>query len=187
MPPERRSPRSRSGPRATRSSPPINDSRTSPSCYSGGSYSTNGGATWTTLNTRPFCSGHGTGYGDPVVYYDIEHSKWVAIFLASGCGGQGMGVWFSTDGITWTVGPCAHSGAGDDRESGWVDNNPASPYYGDQYVSWNNFAIGGGALYVAKSTDGGLTWGAPVQLNPGFIRDVQITTGPNGYVYVGRR
>ena len=95
-----------------------------------------------------------------------------------------MGVWFSTDGITWTVGPCAHSGGGDDRESGWVDNNPASPYYGDQYISWNNFSIGGGALYVTKSTDGGLTWGAPVQLNPGFIRDVQITTGPNGNVYV---
>ena len=161
-----------------------NDSRTSPSCYSGGSYSTNGGANWTNLNARPFCAGHGTSYGDPVVYYDIEHSKWVAIFLASGCGGQGIGVWFSTDGITWTVGPCAHSGGSDDRESGWVDNNPASPFYGDQYVSWNNFAIGGGALYVIKSTDGGLTWGAPVQLNAAFIRNVQITTGPNGYVYV---
>ena len=162
----------------------FNDSRTSPSCYSGGSYSTNGGATWTNLNSRPFCSGHGTSYGDPVIYYDIEHSKWVAIFLAAGCGGQGIGVWFSADGITWTVGPCAHSGSGDDRESGWVDNNPASPYYGDQYVSWNNFNVGGGALYVVKSTDGGLTWGAPVQLNAGFIRDVQITTGPNGNVYV---
>ncbi|HZN11920.1 MAG TPA: hypothetical protein VFC61_09590, partial [Blastocatellia bacterium] len=46
-----------------------NDSRTAPSCYSGGSYSTNGGATWTRLATNPFCSGHGTGYGDPVVYY----------------------------------------------------------------------------------------------------------------------
>ena len=161
-----------------------NDSRTAPSCYSGGSYSTNGGATWTNLNARPFCTGHGTGYGDPVVYYDIEHSKWVATFLASGCGGQGIGVWFSTDGITWTVGPCAHSGGSDDRQSGWVDNNPASPFYGDQYVSWNNFAVGGGALYVAKSTDGGLTWGAPVQLNAAFIRNVQITTGPNGYVYL---
>ena len=51
-------------------------------------------------------------------------------------------------------------------------------------MSWNNFAVGGGALYVTKSTDGGLTWGAPVQLNAAFIRDVQITTGPNGYVYV---
>ena len=34
----------------------FNDTRTSPACYSGGSYSTNGGATWTNLNSRPFCS-----------------------------------------------------------------------------------------------------------------------------------
>ena len=167
-----------------------NDSRTSPSCYSGGSYSLNGGATWTPLNSRPFCSrtgspgGSGLIYGDPVVYYDVEHTKWVATFLTSGCGSQGIGTWFSTNGVNWTVGPCAHSGSSDDRQSGWVDNNPASPHFGNQYTSWNNFAIGGGALYVARSTDGGLTWGAPVQLNPGFIRDVQITTGPNGYVYV---
>src|SRR5262245_64793992 len=40
-----------------------NDSRTAPSCYSGGSYSTNGGSTLTNLNSRPFCTGHGTGIG----------------------------------------------------------------------------------------------------------------------------
>ena len=44
-----------------------NDSRTAPSCYSGGSYSQNGGATWTNLNSRPFCTGHGTGFGDPTI------------------------------------------------------------------------------------------------------------------------
>ena len=96
----------------------FNDSRTAPSCYSGGSYSLDNGATWLNLNTRPFCSGHGTGYGDPVSFYDQVHAKWVAVFLASGCGGQGMGVWFSTNSVTWTTGPCAHSGGGDDRESG---------------------------------------------------------------------
>ena len=168
----------------------FNDTRTSPACYSGGAYSTNGGATFTNLNSRPFCSrtgspgGEGLIYGDPVVYYDVEHSKWVATFLTSGCGAQGIGTWFSNDGITWTVGPCAHSGGGDDRQSGWVDNSPSSPHFGNQYTSWNNFSVGGGALFVARSTDGGLTWGAPVQLNAGFIRDVQITTGPNGYVYL---
>ena len=105
----------------------FNDSRTAPSCYSGGSYSTNGGATWTHLNTRPFCTGHGTGYGDPVVYYDIEHSKWVAIFLASGCGGQGIGVWFSTDGITWTAGPCAHTGGSRRPRVGLGRQQPGQP------------------------------------------------------------
>ena len=126
----------------------MNDSRTAPSCYSGGSYSIDNGVTFIPLNTRPFCSGHGTGYGDPVVVYDQAHAKWIAVFLASGCGGQGMGVWSSVDGITWTTGSCAHNGGSDDRESGYVDNNPSSPFYGRMYLSWNNFAIGGGALQV---------------------------------------
>src|SRR6266545_3946716 len=37
-----------------------NDSRTAPSNYSGGSYSTDGGATFTRLNPNPFSTGHGT-------------------------------------------------------------------------------------------------------------------------------
>ena len=87
-----------------------NDSRTAPNCYSGGSYSNDNGTTYNVLTSRPFCTGHGTGYGDPVVVYDQAHSKWIAVFLASGCGGQGIGVWRSDDGIAWTAGPCAHNG-----------------------------------------------------------------------------
>ncbi|TML11736.1 MAG: exo-alpha-sialidase [Actinobacteria bacterium] len=161
-----------------------NDSRTAPTCYQGGSYSTNGGTTWTDLNARPFCTGHGTGFGDPVVVYDVLHSKWIAVFLASGCGGQGLGVWTSTDGITWPAGPCAHSGTSDDRESGWVDNNPSSPFYGRAYISFNNFSVGGGALQVIWSNDGGSTWTAPVTVVGSFIRDVQVTVGPDGKVFI---
>ena len=40
-----------------------------------------------------------------VVVYDQAHAKWIAVFLASGCGGQGMGVWTSADGITWSSVP----------------------------------------------------------------------------------
>ena len=45
------------------------------------------------------------------------------------------------------------------------------------YELYNDFNVGGGALYVTRSTDGGLTWLAPVQVANGtpFIRDVQIT------------
>src|SRR2546430_3851607 len=55
----------------------------------------------------------------------------------------------------------------------WVDNNPASPFYGRMYISYNDFSVGGGALYVTYS-DNGTAW-TPVQLNPSFIRDIQIT------------
>ena len=116
--------------------------------------------------------------------YDAMHSKWIAVFLASGCGGQGLGVWTSNDGVTWGTGPCAHSGGSDDRESSWVDNNPSSPFYGRAYISWNNFAVGGGAVQVVWSNDGGATWTAPVTVVGSFFRDVQMTIGPDGHVFV---
>src|SRR5437867_123463 len=126
-----------------------NDSRTASGNYSGGSFSTDGGTTFTRLTPSPFASGHGTNYGDPVTLYNKPTSTFFGIFIATGCGGFCLGSWKSTDGgQTWSVGACVHSGSSDDRESGWADNNPASPFYGRMYVSWNNFAVGGGALQV---------------------------------------
>src|SRR5438552_3087500 len=159
-----------------------NDSRTAPSCYSGISYSTDNGATWHASSA--LCSGHGTNFGDPIVVYNPRLGMWFAGDLASGCGGQGIGLWTSPNGVTWSVGACAHNGTFDDRESTWVDNNPSSPFYGRMYISYNDLTIGGGALYVVYS-DNGTTW-TPVQLNPSFIRDVQITGDlqSSGRVYV---
>src|SRR5437016_4050695 len=159
-----------------------NDSRTSGGCYAGLSYSTDNGATWHA--SQPLCSGHGTNYGDPIVVYNARLDMWFAGDLATGCGGQGIGMWTSTNGVTWATGACAHNGGSDDRESMWVDNNPASPFYGRMYISYNDFNIGGGALYVVYS-DNGTTWSA-VQLNPGFIRDIQVTGDlqGSGRVYV---
>jgi hypothetical protein len=164
-----------------------NDSRTAGSCYAGGSFSTDGGATFTRLTPSPFCSGHGTNFGDPVTLYNKPTGTFFAIFLATGCGGQGIGAWKSTDGgVTWSVGPCIHNGSSDDRESGWSDNNQASPFFGRMYVSWNDFALGGN-LKVRFSSDNGNTWNER-QLAPAspFIRDVQITgdLSGNGTIYV---
>ncbi|MGB8340719.1 MAG: sialidase family protein [Chthoniobacterales bacterium] len=157
-----------------------NDSRTASANYSGASYSSDGGTTFTRLNPNPFSSGHGTNYGDPVTLYNKPTGTFHAIFLATGCGGQGIGDWTSTDGgATWAVGACVHSGGSDDRESGWSDNNPSSPFYGRMYVSWNDFAAGGN-LKVRYSTDNGLTWPNERQLAPAspFIRNTQITGDP---------
>ncbi len=80
-----------------------------------------------------------------------------------------------------------HNGGSDDRESGWSDNDPSSPFYGNMYISWNNFSIAGGAGFVSVSSDGGNTW-TPHQLNTGspFIRNVQITgdSAGTGTIYV---
>ena len=148
--------------------------------YSGTSYSIDGGATFTQISPPPFASGHGTNFGDPIVVYNAKLAKWFAGDLATGCGGQGIGLWTSTDGITWSTGACAHNGSLDDRESMWVDNDPTSGTYGRMYVSWNDFAFNTD-LSVTHS-DNGTTWSAPVRLNNGnpFIRNVQLTGSPVG-------
>src|ERR1051326_1463877 len=159
-----------------------NDSRSAPSCFSGISYSSDNGATWHASSA--LCSGHGTNVGDPIVVYNARLGIWFAGDLATGCGGQGIGLWSSPNGVTWTTGACAHNGTNDDRESMWVDNNTASPFYGRMYISYNDISVGGGALYVTYS-DNGTTW-TTVQLNATFIRDIQITGDlqGSGRVYV---
>ncbi len=151
-----------------------NDSRTAPSNFSGVSVSSDGGATFARLNPSPLATGHGTNFGDPILVYNQKLAKWFAGDLATGCGGQGLGLWSSLDAYTWTVGACAHTGGNDDRESMWVDNTPTSPHYGRMYISFNNFNVGSGALQSTFSDDG-VTWSAPVSVpgNTNFIRDVQ--------------
>ncbi|HMA33677.1 MAG TPA: sialidase family protein, partial [Chloroflexia bacterium] len=157
-----------------------NDSATAPGNYSGVSVSTNAGISFTRLLPSPFTTGHGTNYGDPILVYNGHLGLWFAGDLATGCGGQGIGFWTSPNGLTWTPGACAHAGSDDDRESMWVDNNPASPFYGRMYVSWNDFAVGA-RIYVVYSDDG-TTWSAAIPVGPAspFVRNGQVTGSPNG-------
>jgi len=167
----------------------MNDSRSSASGqYSGVSVSTNGGATFTRLNPSPFATGHGLNFGDPNVIYNAKLAKWFAadlVSLTSGagaCGAQGIGLWTSTDGLTWSVGACAHVGSDDDRNSMWVDNTPASPFYGRMYVSWNDFSTANANLVVARSDDG-VTWTPVTVFSTGFRRNAQITGASDGTVF----
>jgi hypothetical protein len=127
--------------------------------------------------------------GDPVILYNKPSQTWFTVWLDGGCGGQGLGGYKSTtpwNANSWTH-YCIHSNNNDDRESGWADNNTSSPFYGRMYVSWNDFNVGGGALFVRYSTDNGLTWTNSRQITTGtpFIRDVQITGDlATGDVYI---
>jgi hypothetical protein len=146
------------------------------SCYGGLAYSTDGGNTFT--EEEPTCTR--ANYGDPIVVFNLKLNKWfVGDLAASDCGGLGIGLWTSPDGINWTQGACAHVNSNDDRESFWVDNNPFSSKYGRMYISFNNFNVDGGALFVTHSDDG-VTWSTPTQLSTSFIRDVQLTGTPPG-------
>ncbi len=159
------------------------------SSYTGTSYSSDGGGTFTEIQPSPFESGHDTNYGDPLVVFNSKLGKFFGGDLVTGCGGQGIGLWTSTDGKTWATGACAHNGSFDDRPSMWSDNEPTSSTYGRMYVSWNDFDVScgvGGCLFVTYSDDG-KSWSTPTQLNTGtFFRNVQITGSPRGAKLVGK-
>jgi hypothetical protein len=174
-----------------------NDSRgvnAFPINVSGASVSLDGGNTFTRLTRASGQSPFDNTFGDPVILYNKPSGTWFTVWLDGdpACGGFGLGGYKSTtpeDPNSWTH-FCAHVGSFDDRESGWADNNPSSPHYGNMYVSWNDFTVGcglGGCLFVVRSTDNGLTWSSPTQLSfgPSFIRNVQITGDlTTGDVYV---
>src|SRR4029077_10323802 len=108
-------------------------------------------------------------------------------------GGQGLGGYKSStpsdpSPTSWTHFTVFSEGSAD-RPSGYADNNPASPFFGRMYISWNDFNNAGPPISVVRSTDNGTTWSAPVTLpipaGAVFVRDVQITVDKvTGDVYV---
>jgi hypothetical protein len=166
-----------------------NDSRgrnVSPINISGASVSTDGGNTFVRLTNASGQSPFSNTVGDPVILYNRPTGTWFTIWLDGGCGGQGLGGYKSTN--PWSANSwihyCVHTGSSDDRESGWADNNPSSPFYGRMYTSWNDFARGQG-IFVRYSTDNGLSWTNERQVTATFYRNVQITGDlATGAVYI---
>ena len=168
-----------------------NDSRgrnANPINISGASVSTDGGTTFTRLTAASGQSPFPDTFGDPVVLYNKPTGTWLTVWLDAACGGQGLGGFKST--TPWDPSPaswthfCVHNGGSDDRESGAVDNNPASPFANRLYISWNDFGQSQ-QIRSTFSSDGGTTWSAPVNVTTTFIRNVQITVDKvNGDVYI---
>ena len=170
-----------------------NDTRgvnASPGNAAGASVSTDGGNTFSRLTRAngqsPFNSG-GSNYGDPAVVYNRPTGTWFTIWLDGGCGSFGIGTYKSTtpwDPNSWSH-SCIHNNTNDDRESGWSDNNPSSPFYGRMYVSWNDFNVNGGALFITYSTDNGGTWSNSQQLSSTYYINAQISGDlATGDVYI---
>src|SRR5262249_53012313 len=67
-----------------------------------------------------------------------------------------------------------------------IDRSPTSPFRDTVYVTWIDEGPGRQDLVVSRSTDGGLTWSAPVTLdNEGnFVHLNTQTVGPDGTVYI---
>src|SRR6266480_3670338 len=169
-----------------------NDSRGrnfTPINISGASTSTDGGNTFTRLTKANGQSPFDNTVGDPVLLYNKPTGNWVTVWLDGACGGQGLGGYKSTnpaDPNSWTH-FCAFSEGSADRESGYADNNPSSPFFGNMYLSWNDFNFANADIFVVRSTDGGATWSSPIHVSSGatFVRDVQITGDKvTGDVYI---
>jgi hypothetical protein len=170
-----------------------NDSRGrnfNPINISGASVSTDGGTTFTRLTKANGQSPFDNTFGDPVILYHKPSGTWVSVWLDGACGGQGLGGYKTatpSDPNSWTH-FCAFNEGSADRESGWADNNPASPFYGTLYISWNDFNAFNADIFVIRSTDAGTTWSSPVQVSSEavFIRNVQITgdLAGSGTIYI---
>src|SRR5947208_8181006 len=164
----------------------FNDSPSATSnTFSGLSCSTDGGLPFTRLTKANGQSPFANTFGDPVILYHKPSQTWLTVWIDAnaGCTLGGYKSTTPTDPNSWTH-FCVHAGISDDRESGYADNNPSSPFFGRMYVSWNDFGQSE-QIRVTHSTDGGVTWSAPVNVTNTFIRNVQITADKvTGDVYI---
>jgi len=154
--------------------------------------STDGGKTWSRGFLPGLTKGEGTGpydaASDPAVAYDAKHNVWMIASLPISNTAQTPAVVVSrsTDGgFTWqhpvSVYPTALS-----SDKNWIvcDSWSSSPYYGNCYMEWDD-PSNGDLILMSTSTDGGQTWGPPLQtLNHAAGIGGQPLVQPNGTVVV---
>ncbi|MBI3731920.1 MAG: exo-alpha-sialidase [Chloroflexi bacterium] len=155
--------------------------------------STDAGATWTNgflPGITIYAGGIYARVSDPSVAYDAKHNVWLinSLPLTEPVKGAAVVVNRSTDGgLTWgnPINVSLATGSSD-YDKNWIacDNGPASPFYGNCYVTWDNFG-NGNRLLNSTSTDGGLTWGAAKATgNNASGIGAQPLARPNGAVIV---
>ncbi|WP_369264620.1 hypothetical protein [Streptomyces sp. R35] len=160
----------------------------------GWSTSSDGGVNWqhgTVPGITVYQGGSFSRVSDPAVAYDARHGTWLVAGLALNAGsngviGAGVTISRSTNGVTWQnpIRAVGFNGPNYDKE--WVvcDNTPASPFYGRCYIEVDNNSAGNRIL-MSTSTDGGLTWSAPISPSgtPSGLGG-QPLVRPNGTVVV---
>src|SRR5215213_697490 len=157
--------------------------------------SNDGGTSWSQTVLPGITTHNGNGgsfdrVSDPVVAYSAKHNVWLAssIPLRTDLSVPDVFVSRSTDGgHAWSA-PIAVIGGriAGDFDKNWTacDNHPASPFYGNCYTTFDDFADGD-RLYVSTSHDGGLTWDVPQQTaNRATGLGGQPVVQPNGTVVI---
>ncbi|HEV8603352.1 MAG TPA: sialidase family protein [Gaiellaceae bacterium] len=155
------------------------------------------GRTWTTgvlPGTTVYEGGTWARISDPAVAYDPLHDVWMVSGLAFGSAGSSLlgapsavVTSRSTDGgLTWQNPVTVSLTPTSFYDKNWIacDTWSSSPYYGNCYTEWDDNGLGN-LLEMSTSTDGGLTWSAPVSPagNPSGLGG-QPVVQPNGNVIV---
>ena len=154
--------------------------------------STDGGTTWHHGFLPGLTTGEGTGpydaASDPEVAYDPKHGVWMIASLPLSNTSQTPAVVVSRSldgGMTWQN-PVSVDPSSPSSDKNWIvcDSWAASPYYGNCYVEWDEFA-NSDEILMSTSTDGGLTWGTAAATADlaGGIGGVPLVQ-PNGTVIV---
>src|SRR5437588_5632716 len=152
--------------------------------------STDGGTSWT-HGFLPSLTKFSTPAGpwlravDPSLAYDASHGVWLAqsvglLATPTGIQNDALVVNSSVDGATWSAPVAISKTDGPDKD--WIacDNWSASPHFGNCYAVWSN-EDDADLLQMSTSSDGGLTWSAPVATaTSATAYDVQPVVQPNG-------
>lgn len=75
------------------------------------------------------------------------------------------------------------------EDKNWIAvDNSNSKFSGNVYATWTHFTAMSSMLWFSRSTNHGVTWSKPIQINPasqnGALQGSQVAVGPNGEVYV---
>jgi hypothetical protein len=170
--------------------------------------STDGGANWTD-GGLPGLTVHGPNPGpfdrasDPVVAFSAKHNVWMigSLGINEGAGARpdnaplsleaqqtpaAVVVNRSTDGGTTWGNPVTVAQSGNFPDKNWTacDNWPGSPFFGNCYTEYDENGLGN-RIKMSTSTNGGLTWGAPLNTaNTGTGLGGMPVSQPNGTVVV---
>jgi hypothetical protein len=146
--------------------------------------STDGGFTWTGNDT---CTGqsiinHG---GDPGVAI-ADNGRLILTHI--GIQFPGMFSNYSDDmGETWSPSYTITSNQSEDKGTLAADHFTQSNYYGRLYLSWVDIVNLPRSVRTSYSTDNGVSWSQPVQVNPNppsYSTGTSVAVGSNGIVYL---
>jgi BNR repeat-like domain len=162
--------------------------------------SSDGGTTWNVSSFLPGLTFNAGAFADPnspyervsdpSVAYDAKHNIWMissipllpnrvvpTIFVSRSTDGG------ATFGTPVQIPPPTRVNNNLDKNWTACDNHPTSPFYGNCYTEFDNFAQGD-LEYMSTSTDGGQTWSTPVSPPGAHGLGGQPVVQPNGTVIV---